>query len=477
MTIRTLISMLLGTCLLVWGCDTKTKNVDSCGDDFLDPGEECDGDAMTAATCADLGYYGQEGVLTCRSDCTFNLAVCTGGRCGDGAIQTVHGEQCDGVNLADTSCSELGLGGGVLGCKDVCRWDVSLCELTAECGDLVAASPFEPCDGTDLDDETCTSLGFYGGVLGCNSECTAFDTSGCTNCGNDSVDDEEVCDGLDLNGQTCFSQGFVSGTLVCNAGCSEFFTGGCTMCGNGAIDGGETCDGADMNGQSCVSQGWYGGTLSCSTDCQAFDDTSCVLAGRCGDGVIQGNYGETCDGSNLNGHTCVTQGFVSGSLACNPACTGFVTSTCTMCGNGMIDESETCDGSNLNGQTCVTRGFASGLLTCNSGCTGFVTSTCTMNYQSQNIGTMVYVAAGTFQRDTMGPNLSIVSAFRISQYEITRAQWMAVTGWLDPSDPSVSGGMSDPVQSVSWYRVVAFCNKLSLLEGVDASLLSHRCRF
>ncbi|MBU1509287.1 formylglycine-generating enzyme family protein, partial [Myxococcota bacterium] len=284
---------------------------------FLDPGEACDGSQMTATTCDELGYYDQQGVLTCRSDCTFDLSVCTGGRCGDGNLQAGEGEQCDVENLDEMSCSTLGLGDGTLSCKDTCRFDISLCELAVECGDDVAASPYETCDGTDLDDQTCESQGFHRGDLACNAECTEFDTSGCTNCGNGDVDD-----------------------------------------------------------------------------------------------------GETCDGANLDGQTCVTQGFGSGTLACN------------------------------------------------DGCTGFVTTGCSMNYLSPNIGTMIYVPAGTFQRDATSTNLSVVSAFRLSEHEITRAQWTAVTGWADPSNVTYSSGTSDPVQMVNWYDAIAFCNKLSILEGL-----------
>jgi formylglycine-generating enzyme required for sulfatase activity len=61
---------------------------------------------------------------------------------------------------------------------------------------------------------------------------------------------------------------------------------------------------------------------------------------------------------------------------------------------------------------------------------------------------------------------SYVSAFRISDTEITRDQWVAVTGWADPSHTYYSSGVNDPVQQVSWYDAIAFCNKLSRLEGL-----------
>lgn len=46
-------------------------------------------------------------------------------------------------------------------------------------------------------------------------------------------------------------------------------------------------------------------------------------------------------------------------------------------GNGVIEGTEVCDGSNLNGKTCVTQGFSSGTLSCTSPGI-FVTSGCVL---------------------------------------------------------------------------------------------------
>ena len=54
--------------------------------------------------------------------------------------------------------------------------------------------------------------------------------------------------------------------------------------------------------------------------------TGTVILG-CGDGVIQNN--EQCDGTNLAGQTCVSQGFFGGTLHCNPNCT-FNVLACTL---------------------------------------------------------------------------------------------------------------------------------------------------
>jgi formylglycine-generating enzyme required for sulfatase activity len=37
----------------------------------------------------------------------------------------------------------------------------------------------------------------------------------------------------------------------------------------------------------------------------------------------------------------------------------------------------------------------------------------------------------------------------------------------DPSNKDKSSGMTDPVQMVNWYHAIAFCNKLSLKEGLE----------
>jgi len=87
------------------------------------------------------------------------------------------------------------------------------------------------------------------------------------------------------------------------------------------------------------------------------------------------------------------------------------------------------------------------------------------DYTSSHIGTLKGVPAGSFQRDATAENISMVSAFRMSQYEITRAQFLAIMG-TDPTDPIYSTGMSDPVQGLNWYEAVEFCNKLSAAEGL-----------
>lgn len=85
---------------------------------------------------------------------------------------------------------------------------------------------------------------------------------------------------------------------------------------------------------------------------------------------------------------------------------------------------------------------------------------------SSNIGLLKVVPAGSFQRDFTVTNISTISnAFRISEKEITRAQFAAIMA-VDPSNPSYSNGSNDPVQMTNWYHAIAFCNKLSIAESL-----------
>jgi hypothetical protein len=47
-----------------------------------------------------------------------------------------------------------------------------------------------------------------------------------------------------------------------------------TVCGNNVKESGEDCDGADLNGATCISRGYIGGTLTCRPSCE-FNTTNC----------------------------------------------------------------------------------------------------------------------------------------------------------------------------------------------------------
>jgi formylglycine-generating enzyme required for sulfatase activity len=93
---------------------------------------------------------------------------------------------------------------------------------------------------------------------------------------------------------------------------------------------------------------------------------------------------------------------------------------------------------------------------------------CTNAADSSVIGdqltpTMVPIPAGSFYNGTTTVTLS---AFHMSAYNITQSQYQAVTG----VNPSFFSGNSDaatcPVEQVTWYDAVEFCNRLSTAAGL-----------
>lgn len=98
-----------------------------------------------------------------------------------------------------------------------------------------------------------------------------------------------------------------------------------STCGNGARDAGEVCDGLDLGGQTCDTQGYQGGLLECLRSCTGFDFDNCITP-TCGNGSIES--GEPCDGADLGGQTCESLGLGPGQLLCRPDCADFDTIGC-----------------------------------------------------------------------------------------------------------------------------------------------------
>jgi len=172
-----------------------------------------------------------------------------------------------------------------------------------ECGDWKITG-IEKCDGIDLDDQTCETLGFGAGTIECAENCLEFDTTGCgasLTCGDNLINGSDVCDGSDLAGEDCLSLDFESGTLKCMSNCSGFDTSECgksLKCGNNKVESGEVCDGSDLNGKNCKDEGFEQGDLKCSEDCATFDKSDCSTPckAECGERVCGPDpvCGETC---------------------------------------------------------------------------------------------------------------------------------------------------------------------------------------
>jgi len=92
---------------------------------------------------------------------------------------------------------------------------------------------------------------------------------------------------------------------------------------------------------------------------------------------------------------------------------------------------------------------------------------------------MVQIPGGSFQMGQNGDGTSgnvepvhrvTLTGFSIGKYEVTQEQWQAVMG-SNPSNFKTNAAEGEiqgrrPVEMVSWYDALVFCNKLSIAEGL-----------
>jgi len=85
------------------------------------------------------------------------------------------------------------------------------------------------------------------------------------------------------------------------------------------------------------------------------------------------------------------------------------------------------------------------------------------------IGYMIIVQGGSFQmgsndgEDDENPVHEVtVSPFMIGKYPVTQKEWQDVMG----SNPSNWKDNDLPVESISWYDAIVYCNKRSIMEGL-----------
>lgn len=332
-----------------WNCDADCT-VRTCGDDYLNAFEACEGPSAT-----------------CDGDCTL-------ARCGDGTVNALAGEACDGAGYA---------------CDDDCT--------LPECGDGVLNPARERCD--DGNTEVCNGA--------CASDCSALERTG--TCGDGVVTCGEVCDEGLMNGTCghcaadCGARLGVCGDRVITASCGEICDDGnrvngdgCSSdcrgaetCGDGRVDPGESCD--DGNSAACAGacredcSGLYGavcgdgviGACEVCEDSGAGVDTGCTDAspncsgcGRCaisacGNGVVE--RGEACETTGFceGTETACRIDADCGTAQCLPYFDeGTCNATCSRvirCGDGHIDGFEACDdGNTVDGDRCSADCYTAG---------------------------------------------------------------------------------------------------------------------
>ncbi|MCC7071140.1 MAG: hypothetical protein IT383_07450 [Deltaproteobacteria bacterium] len=97
-------------------------------------------------------------------------------------------------------------------------------------------------------------------------------------------------------------------------------------CGDDRAEDDEACDGADLEGETCESQGFGAGALSCLSTCDDFDRAACGAPTTCGNNAI--DVPERCDGVDVGGATCEALGYGPGTLRCADNCGNYDVSGC-----------------------------------------------------------------------------------------------------------------------------------------------------
>jgi fibro-slime domain-containing protein len=267
-----------------------------CGNGHVDQGEQCDDGLVN-----DTGAYGG-----CQSDCT--LAP----RCGDAVVDTSAGETCDdGLNdgsygtcasnchpgpfcgdgqvqsSAGEACDNGGSNVPSGYAPNLCT---SQCQPAPFCGDrAVNTEKGEVCDDGVND----------GSPGSCATDCKS--AIALSSCGNGQVNAGEDCDhgaangtpgdSCDIRCNAACGNGYIDPTEQCDDGVNSGAYGSCkpdctfaSFCGDGAVSAPEACD----DGASNVAPGSAYGTGVCTT--------RCARAPRCGDGRVDSQFGEACDG-------------------------------------------------------------------------------------------------------------------------------------------------------------------------------------
>jgi hypothetical protein len=429
-----------------------------CGDNDQDADEVCDGNDFAGLTCVTEGFAG--GSLTCADDCnSFDTAACNS--CGNDVIDAV-GEICDGTDFGGQNCIDYGFTAGTLTCTDACStidssgcFDGDFCveenigsdvgngvasgsnvgeddDLTEGCGStpttdhviewIAPAAGTYRFDTVDSSFDTVLSLhndcagaawacnddlGFlslrdsrivtdvvagqivilsvsgYGGatgnwVLNINLDgtgaecCTPHGIAGCDS-------DDGTCEGLvcALNADCC------NAAAPWGADCVALAVGNCTscqdVCGNNLIENTEVCDGSDLGGEDCGSQGFDYGDLDCADDC-TIDAGDCgTFEGDCCTDNGPGSPG--CDDDSCTAFICIDMPECCDQNGTwDAGCAAAAATACAVCnpdacGNNLIEGVEVCDGIDIVGD-CISEGFLYGEIACLDDCTGLDTFDC-----------------------------------------------------------------------------------------------------
>jgi len=476
-----------GDCGGTKGCETSLVTDSDCGACGVTckGGKTCDG-----GTCAcPAGQTDCNGTCKTLDGDAFNCGAC-GNACKGGMVCQSGGcacpsgsDDCDGV------------------CKDLAK-DADNC---GQCGSDCSRHP-HVAKGDRCQAGTCAygcdpGWGDCSGSPGCETDLTT--TNDCGACGvtcsggmvcgkgkcecpSGQSDCSGVCYDLDKDDTNCGVCGRVcKGGKVCEQGrCG---------CPEGQSDCDGTCKNLDDDAENCgkCAKACRGGKLCASGDCQcAKDETECAgvcknlqqdpdncgtcgklcaadehvasSGSRCGRGLCEylceSEWGD-CQGDKAGCETPVNTEADCG--ACGITCTGGKTcqSNSCQCKANETDCSGTCRDLAYDSDHC-----------------GACGSECQPGFQCEEGGCVmsayIYVHEGSFGMGSPAGEIGrtssenafdvrITRSFLLKGSEVNQAEWTLLMG----NNPSLHQGDELPVENVSWYDALAYCNALSASES------------
>ena len=220
--------------------------------------------------------------------------------------------------------------------------------------------------------------------------------------------------------------------------------------------------------------------LGCESNADCIHGMTCTIEGfckegkaMCGDGVVDTEFGETCDDGNDN---------------LNDSCPSGPSGTCqsATCGDGFIWDTdggiETCEPGVSEDLSCQSLGNAEldGFATCSEVLCRYDPGACF----DGPLG-FVRVEAGTFTMgspeselghipDETAHQVTLTRSFYMMEHEVTQAQWLELIG-NNPSQKNNGTCETCPVEAVYWWEVLHYANTMSESEGLTACYVLSGC--
>src|SRR6056297_2240069 len=313
--------------------------------------------------------------------------------CGDGIVEGT--EECDGDNMDGNSCTSLGYDGGTLGCQN-CTYDTSDCYETFSCGDDVTFTY----NGSEVT---------YG-IVATSGECWMDRNLGASRVATAYNDSDSYGDLVQWGRADDGHQERTSATTSVLAdsdhpGHSGFITDS-TDWRDPQNDNMWNTDGSGSNDGEICPEGWHVPSKSewssvSSNWSDRSDAFNSVLKLPCGafrdysDGsiILAGSRGLYWS-SSVVGTGAGSLYFYSSDVNFSSGLRAYGSSVrClrdsdSFCGDGIVEGTEECDGDNMDGNSCTSLGYDGGTLGCQN-CT-YDTSDCYETFSCGDDVTFTY---------------------------------------------------------------------------------------